>query len=167
MMDAYSLVIVKPDAVEKKLTGHILTALLQNNVRIIAAKCLRVSEDLAKKHYAAHEGKHFFDELLGYITGKQHRGREVMALVCAGENVIQRIRELAGATNPEEAVPGSLRGSLGRIRTDGTYENVIHASANSAEAEQEIKLWFSPDEIIEELFPSEEVERTVRQNLWS
>jgi len=81
----------------------------------------------------------------------------VMALVYWGEDAIKKCRELAGATNPEEADPTSIRGSYGRITTAGVYENVIHVSSNPAEAEREIKLWFGPEEIIVDLYRVKEI----------
>lgn len=98
--------------------------------------------------------KPFFEELIKYIQGELHERRKVLAMIYWGEDAIRRARELAGATNPEEADPVSIRGAYGRITTKGVYENVIHTSTNEAEAEREIKLWFEPDEIIVDLYPT-------------
>ena len=81
-----------------------------------------------------------------------------MALVYWGEDAIKKVRALAGATNPEEADPTSIRGSYGRITTHGVYENVIHVSANAEDAEREVKLWFQPPEIIVDIFPTKTIE---------
>ena len=85
------------------------------------------------------------------------RVKEFMALVYWGKDAIKKCRDLAGATNPEEADPTSIRGSYGRITTSGVYENVIHVSSNEEEAAREIKLWFKPCEIIVDLYPQKEI----------
>ena len=100
--------------------------------------------------------------------GEYHTKR-VMALVYHGEDSIQRIRKICGATNPEEAEPSTIRGSYGRITTKGVYENVIHASANPGDAEREIKLWFDPEEIVySSLYPTkEQVLSNVKKKVWA
>jgi len=90
-----------------------------------------------------------------------------MAMVYYGGGAIRKVRQIAGATNPEEAESISIRGQYGRITTKGVYENVIHASANSQEAEREIKLWFYPDEIIEDLYPTKTVETKITRKVWA
>jgi len=91
-----------------------------------------------------------------------------MAVVYWGEDAINKVRKLAGATNPEEADPVSIRGAYGRITTKGVYENVIHASSNEAEAKREIQLWFQPQDIIVDLYPAQEVaEKEVRRKVWA
>jgi len=152
-----TLVIVKPDGLKKSLTGNILSRLSEAKLKIIGAKIVKVDEDLANQHYHHLKGQVFFDELIKYITGQLHGENRVMALVYWGENAISKVREIAGATNPEEADPVSVRGAYGRILTIGLYENVIHASSSVDEAEREIKLWFRPEEIVYSLYPSKEV----------
>jgi len=150
-----TLVLIKPDGLKKSLTGNILTKLSEAKLRIVAAKVVRVSRDLASSHYQHLSDKPFFEDLIKYIQGKLH-GKDyerVLALVYEGQNAITKVRAIAGATNPEEADPTSVRGSYGRITTKGIYENVIHTSSNNDEAEREIKLWFSPNEIIVKLYP--------------
>jgi len=151
-----SLVLIKPDAVRRSLTGPVLAKLEEANLTLIAARLTKVSEKLAADHYAQHVGKPFYAQLMEYITGKIHGVPydRVMALVYQGENAIQTIRTLAGDTNPEKAKPNTIRGMFGRITTTGLFENVLHASATPLEAEREIKLWFGPDEIIGEIYPS-------------
>ena len=162
-----TLVLIKPDGLKKSLTGNILTRLAETQLEIAGARIVRVSRDLAEKHYAALKGKPFFEDLIGYIMGKFHERKKVMALVYHGEDAIQKVRNICGATNPEEANPTSIRGAYGRITTKGVYENVIHSSANPQEAEAEIKLWFTPDEIVYEIFPVKEVEsKNVKQRVW-
>lgn len=162
-----TLVLVKPDGLSKSLTGNILTRLSETKLEIAAAKCLHVSRELAEEHYKALRAKPFFEELILYIQGHFHSRKKVMALVYMGPGAIAKVREIAGATNPEEADSVSIRGQYGRITTKGVYENVIHASANLQDAEREIKLWFSPDEIIYDLYPTKEVEVTVRKKVWA
>lgn len=149
-----TLIIIKPDGLKKSLTGNILTRLSETRLKIIASRVLRVPRELAESHYAHLKAKPFYDELIRYITGELHGENRVMALVYWGPEAIRKVRDLAGVTNPEEAAPVSIRGAYGRILTSGVFENVIHASSDPAEAEREIKLWFGPDEIVEELYPA-------------
>jgi nucleoside-diphosphate kinase len=162
-----TLVIIKPDGLKKSLTGDILSRLSETKLKIIAAKIMKVPKELAEKHYQHLREEPFFDELIRYITGKIHGENRVMAMVYYGEGAISKIREIAGATNPEEANPVSIRGAYGRILTSGIFENVIHASSSEDEAEREIKLWFEPDEIVMDLYPTEEkVFEKVRKRVW-
>ena len=156
-MEQPTLVIIKPDGLQKSLTGNILTKLSDEKHVIIGTKVKVVSRDLAESHYCHMKDKPFFEEIVRYLMGEFHTKR-TMALVYYGEDVIQRVRRICGATNPEEAAPGTIRGSYGRITTKGVYENVIHASSNSEDAEREIKLWFEPSELaIDDLYPTKEV----------
>ncbi|MCM8781490.1 MAG: nucleoside-diphosphate kinase [Candidatus Omnitrophica bacterium] len=157
MTNQATLILIKPDGLKKSLTGNILTRLSETKLEIVASKIVRVSKSLAEEHYRHLKDKPFFPELIKYLQGELHDRRKVMALVYWGKDAIKKCRELAGATNPEEAEPTSIRGSYGRITTSGVYENVIHVSSNEDEAEREIKLWFKPDEIIVDLYPSKEL----------
>ena len=162
-----TLVLIKPDGLKKSLTGNILTRLSETKLEIVAAKIVRVARELAVEHYVYLKDKPFFEELLRYLMGELHERRKVMAMVYWGEDAINKVRKLAGATNPEEADPVSIRGAYGRITTKGVYENVIHASSNEAEAKREIQLWFWADEIIVDLYPAKEVvEKEVRKLVW-
>ena len=151
------LVLIKPDGLKKSLTGNILTRLSETKLEIVAAKMVRVSEKLAQEHYKHLKDKPFFGEIIKYLQGDLHDRKKVMALVYWGNDAITKCRDLAGATNPEEAESTSIRGSYGRITTNGVYENVVHVSSNAAEAEREIKLWFLPDEIIVDLYLTKDV----------
>lgn len=149
-----TLVVIKPDGLQKSLTGNILTRLSETKLIIIGAKIVEVSRELAEEHYKHLKDKPFFEEIVSYLTGQYHIKR-TMALVYFGEDSIKKVRDICGATNPEEAAPGTIRGSYGRITTKGIYENVIHASSNTEDVEREIKLWFRPDEIVfEPLYPT-------------
>ena len=153
------LVLIKPDGLKKSLTGNILSKFSEAKLCIVAAKVVRVSDQLAKEHYKHLSDKPFFGELVRYIQGDQHGEpyNRVLALVYQGEEAIDKLRKISGATNPEEADPVSIRGSYGRITTKGVYENVIHCSSDPLEAEREIKLWFGPEEIFEDIYPIKKV----------
>ena len=161
------LILIKPDGLKKSLTGNILTRLSETKLEIVAAKMVRVSRQLAEEHYKHLKEKPFFEEIIQYLQGELHERKKVMALVYWGEDAIAKCRQLAGATNPEEAESTSIRGSYGRITTSGVYENAIHVSSNAAEAEREIKLWFVPEEIIVELYPVKAtVEKEFTRKAW-
>ena len=168
MNNQATLILVKPDGLKKSLTGNILTRLSETKLEIVAAKMVRVSKQLAEEHYQHLKDKPFFEDLIKYLQGEIHNRRKVMALIYWGEDAIKKCRQLAGATNPEEADSTSIRGSYGRITTRGLYENVIHVSSNEPEAEREIKLWFSPDDIIVDLYPTKEVaEKSNKARAWA
>ncbi len=167
MTNQATLILIKPDGLKKSLTGNILTRLSETKLEIVAAKIARVSRELAEEHYRHLKDKPFFEEIVKYICGELHNRRKVMALIYWGENAIVKCRQLAGATNPEEAESTSIRGSYGRITTSGVYENVIHVSSEEKEAEREIKLWFQPDEVIINLYPAKVViEKEKRVKAW-
>ena len=161
-----TLILIKPDGLKKSLTGNVLARLSETKLDIVAAKIVKVSRELAEKHYMQLKDKPFFEELLKYLMGEYHK-KKVMALVYWGEDAIDKVRKICGATNPEEADPVSIRGAYGRITTKGVYENVIHASTNPEEAEREIKLWFQPDEIIVDMYPSKSVAEKVAKRIWA
>ncbi len=166
----YTLIILKPDALVKSLTGNILTRLSEARLRIIAAKVVRVTPELAKKHYAHLVDKPFFNDLYEYFSGKIYGPdyERVLAFVYEGEDAIERVRKIAGATNPLEADPTTIRGAYGRINKKGIMENLIHCSDSEEAAEKEIKLWFSPDEIIEEIYPTKiVVEKNYKRRVWA
>lgn len=165
-MDQATLILIKPDGLKKSLTGNILTRLSETKLDIVASKIVKVSKELAIQHYIHMKDKPFFGELLKYIMGEYHK-KKVMALVYYGEDAIRKVRDICGATNPEEADSTSIRGAYGRITTKGVYENVIHASTNPEESEREIKLWFSPDDIIVDLYPTKAVKKSVETCVWA
>lgn len=155
-----TLVLVKPEGLEKSLTGNILTELAAPELKIVGAKVVQVTRELAEEHYQHLREEKFFDELIKYIMGEFHVKR-VLALVYIGVGAIKSVREVVGATNPENAEPTTIRGKYGRITSEGVFENVVHASENEKEAEREIKLWFRPDELVMTMYPieSKEVKR--------
>ena len=160
-----TLVLIKPDALKNSLTGYVLSQLSQFHTGLFFAgsKIVHVSKMLADEHYSEHRGKVFFPSLLEYITGRIHYPGEpikhrVIALVYQGPGAVQKIRDIAGPTNPHVARdtnPGCIR-SLGTLvplhDADGNVvgermDNLIHASATDEEAEREIKLWFKPNDM--------------------
>ncbi len=159
-MEERTLVLIKPDGLVKSLTGNIITMLSESKLKIIGAKIVKVSRELAEKHYAdlkdslvkkfgEEKGKLIFENTLDYIQGKFHTDR-VLAMVYGGKDAISKIRELAGETNPEKASAVSIRGKYGRIHSETkVFENVIHCSDSTENAEREISLWFKKDEVVE------------------
>ena len=167
-MEQAVLILIKPDGLKKSLTGNILSRLSETKLEIVAAKMVRVSKSLAEEHYKHLKDKPFFNEIIKYLQGELHDRKKVMALVYWGNEAIKKCRDLAGATNPEEAESTSIRGAYGRITTSGVYENVIHVSSNDLEAEREIKLWFAPDEIIVDLYAKKEItQKEAKNKVWA
>ncbi|MEK6732230.1 MAG: nucleoside-diphosphate kinase [Candidatus Omnitrophota bacterium] len=167
-MNQQTLILIKPDGLKKSLTGNILTRLSETKLEIVAAKMVRVPRELAVEHYKHMKDKPFFEELVQYIQGTLHDRKKVMAMVYWGEDAITKVRQIAGSTNPEEADPTTIRGSYGRITTKGLYENVLHTSSNESEAEREIKLWFQPDDIIVDLYPTKVVTmEKAKRKIWA
>jgi len=165
-MPEQTLVLIKPDGLKKSLTGNVLTRLSETKLDIVAAKITRVSRKLAEAHYYHLRDKPFYKELIKYIMGDYHK-KKVMAMVYWGEDAIKKVRELTGSTNPEEADSVSIRGAYGRITTKGVYENVVHTSTNRQEAEREIKLWFEPDEVIVDLYPTKVAKKQAETRIWA
>lgn len=128
-----TLILVKPDAFARGLTGEIIARFERKGLKIIAAKHMVVSEELAKQHYAEHVDRPFFGELVSFITSGP-----IMALVFEGKDAIKAARQVIGATNPLEAAPGSIRGDYGVI----VRENLIHASDSEESSAREIKIFF-------------------------
>lgn len=163
-----TLVIIKPDGLKKSLTGNILTRLSETKLRIVGAKVVHVSRELAIKHYQHLKDKPFFEDVVKYICGELHGAeyRRVLALVYEGVSAIEKVRKLAGATNPEDADATTIRGQYGRLTTNGLFENVLHCSANEEDAVREIKLWFDPEEIVESLYPTDTIKVTIQKKIW-
>ncbi len=128
-----TLVLLKPDAVRRKLAGEIIRRIESRGLDIVAMKMLTPSRELAEEHYAVHRGKPFFEPTVEFITSGP-----VVAMVLEGENAIELTRNMMGATNPLDAAPGTIRGDL----TTSMRENLIHGSDSPDTAASEIKLWF-------------------------
>lgn len=135
-----TLVLVKPDGVQRGLIGEVFSRLECRGLRLVAAKFLRVSRQLAEKHYAVHKGKAFYDGLISYITSAP-----VMAMVWEGPGAVAAVRQTMGATRPIEAAPGTLRHDFALE----VGRNLTHASDEPANAEAEVRLWFGADELID------------------
>lgn len=158
MANQQCLVLIKPDGLVKSLTGNIITALSETKLKIVGAKIVKVSKELAEAHYSElkanqikkhgeKKGAEIFEGTLKYIQGEYHTDR-VFALVYEGEEAISKIREIAGVTNPENAEPTTIRGRYGRINSKtGVFENVVHVSDSEQSAKREIQLWFEPEEL--------------------
>ena len=131
-------ILVKPDGVERGLVGEILGRIEAKGYKLEDLRYMRAKEEVLRVHYAHLADKPFFPEIVRYMT----RG-PVVAAVFSGANVIEGVRALAGATNPTQAVPGSIRGDLAREWGHGNIENLIHASDSEENAEKEISLWFN------------------------
>ena len=143
-----SFVMLKPDAVLRRLTGKILTRFEERGLQILAAKMMIIPRDQATEHYAEHKEKPFFGDLVDYITSGP-----VLAMVIEGDECISLIRKMVGATNPQEADLGTIRGDFA-IQTG---RNIVHASDSPASAEREIALFFQDDEICGYQLPDQEL----------
>jgi nucleoside-diphosphate kinase len=135
-----TLVLIKPDGVQRLLVGRILARFEERGLKIAALKLVRVDRPFAERHYAVHRGKPFFEGLLDFITSGP-----LVALALDGPNAIAVVRSMVGATRPHEAAPGSIRGDL----AVETAQNLVHASDAAETAAAELALWFSPGELLD------------------
>ena len=138
-MTERTLVLIKPDAMQRQLAGRILDRFEQRGLVIRAAKLIRVGRELAEEHYAEHRERPFFGELVDFITSSP-----TLALVLEGESAIPVVRATMGATNPVNAAPGTIRGDFALAMPD----NLVHGSDSPASAEREIALWFSASDLV-------------------
>ena len=134
-----TLVILKPDAVQRGISGEIIARFERRGLRLTAMRLLRVDRAMAEKHYAVHKGKFFFDDLVKVISSSP-----VIAFVLEGPNAIPVVRAMVGATRPHEAAPGTIRGDYALVG----LRNLIHASDAPETAKSEIALWF-PDGVLD------------------
>lgn len=128
-----TLVLIKPDAVQRKLMGEIISVYEKSYLHIAAIKIIRPTIEIAEEHYEEHKEKPFFSELIYYIT----RGN-VCALIVEGDNAVEEVRKINGATDPKDADPSSIRGKYALSKS----ENSVHASDSIKSAKREIKIWF-------------------------
>lgn len=135
-----TLVLIKPDGVQRNLIGPIITRLEMRGLQLVAAKFLPVDDQLAREHYKVHIGKPFYEGLIKYITSAP-----VMAMVWQGPQAIKAVRQTMGATNPLEAAPGSVRYDFSIVMS----RNLTHASDSPETAAHEIALWFNPTELVD------------------
>lgn len=134
-----SLVLIKPDAVQRGLVGEIIARLEKRGLRLVAAKLITVSKKLAEDHYAIHLGKPFYQGLVKYICSAP-----VMAMVWEGDDAVSAVRQTMGATDPLAADPGTIRHDFAL----GIARNLTHASDSATTAQNEIEMWFKKDELI-------------------
>ena len=135
-----TLVIVKPDGVQRGLVGQVIGRLENRGLKLLGMKFMQISRDLAARHYAVHQGKSFYESLLTYITSSP-----VVVMVWEGPQAISVVRMTVGATKPVEATPGTIRGDYGLM----VGRNLVHASDGSETAAVEAGLFFAPDELVE------------------
>lgn len=133
-----TLVLCKPDAVQRGLVGRIISRFEDKGFKIAGLKMMQVDETIARTHYHEHVEKAFFSELLSFITSSP-----IVAIAVEGENAVEVVRVLMGVTNPQMAMPGTIRGDFGLNLT----KNIVHGSDSAASAEREIALFFSSDEL--------------------
>ena len=135
-----SLVLIKPDAIQRALAGQIISRLERKGLKIVAMKMLHMDNNLARRHYAIHKGKAFFDDLVSFITSSP-----LIAIVFQGENAVQVIRQMMGETDPAKAASGTIRGDFGI----DVEHNLVHGSDSPQNACKEIDLFFSVEEILD------------------
>lgn len=144
-----TLILIKPDAIQKRLTGVILSRLEALGLDIVAAKTTVTNRALWEQHYANLKGMPVVDSVIDFMMGNFNNlpDHRIYAFVLRGENAIAKVRGALGATNPEKADPATLRGQFGCIK-DGVMQNCVHASGTAEDATREIALWFKPEEIL-------------------
>lgn len=135
-----TLVLLKPDAVQRRLVGRIISRFEDKGLKIVGMKLMQVTRELAERHYAEHREKPFFSELVSFITSSP-----IVAMVVEGPGAISEVRRLMGKTNPREAAPGTIRGDYGLSIT----QNLVHGSDSPESAAREIPIFFSESEIFD------------------
>jgi nucleoside-diphosphate kinase len=134
-----SLVLIKPDAMQRGLAGEIISRLERRGLKIIAMKMIHLDKALAERHYAVHKGKAFFGELVDFITSSP-----IIAIIFTGKEAVNMIRQVMGETDPAKAHPGTIRGDFG----SDILHNLVHGSDSVENATKEINLFFSTTEIL-------------------
>lgn len=134
-----TLILLKPDCVQRRLMGRVLTRFEDKGLNVVAMKLMRITPELSKRHYAEHVGKSFYPALEQFITGAP-----VVAMVLEGLEAIRVVREMLGATSGLKAAPGTIRGDFSSSR----QMNLVHASDGPDAAQREIDLYFQPEEIV-------------------
>ena len=139
-MNERTLVLIKPDAVQRLLAGRILSRFEERGLRIVGLKLVQVDRSLADRHYAIHREKPFFESLVAFITSSP-----LVAVALEGPNAISVVRTMIGSTRPHEAAPGTIRGDF----AIETVLNLVHASDGAETAKSELELWFAPGELLD------------------
>ncbi|MCJ7450266.1 MAG: nucleoside-diphosphate kinase [Candidatus Nanohaloarchaeota archaeon QJJ-9] len=143
-----TFVALKPDAVQRGITGQIIHRLERSGMRLAATKMVQADDDLLEDHYSEHVGKDFYKNLVNFM-----KEGPVVAMVWEGVNAVENVRKLVGETSPKEASPGTIRGDFAHVSyehadsKDKAVRNIIHASGDPEEAEEEISIWFDEEEI--------------------
>ena len=135
-----TLILVKPDGVQRGLIGSIIGRFERRGLKLLGMKFLQMSDELAARHYAVHQGKPFYDSLVAYIVSGP-----VVAMVWEGKNAVSAARQTMGVTNPAEAAPGTIRGDFGMQ----IGRNLVHGSDIPENAVNEVALFFSPEELVD------------------
>lgn len=148
-MKERTLILIKPDAISKKLTGVILDRFFHLGLEMKGAKVREMTEELAREHYANLAGKPFLPSVISFMRGDLNgiTDHRIYAFVFEGEDAISKVRAALGATDPAKAEPWSIRGAFGCFK-DGVMQNCVHASGCKEDAEREIGLWFNPGEVL-------------------
>jgi nucleoside-diphosphate kinase len=133
-----SLVLIKPDAIQRGLAGEVISRLERRGLKIVAMKMLQINKSLAQRHYAIHKGKAFFDDLVNFITSSP-----IIAIIFQGKDAVEIVRQTMGETDPAKACPGTIRGDFGL----DIEHNLIHGSDSPENAAKEINLFFSQEEV--------------------
>ena len=128
-----SVVLIKPDGVERNIIGNIISCYEANGLKVVELKLMQATREIAEKHYSQHKGKDFYEELINFITRSP-----LCAIILKGEDAVARIRKINGATSPTDAEEGTIRHRYARSKT----ENCVHASDTVESAKEEIDLWF-------------------------
>lgn len=167
-MKESALIIIKPDGIKKQLVGDVISRFLSLGLTMVAIKTVRVLRNQAEEHYRDIKGQSFFEGVIKYMLGEYHKQRQVIVMIFYGEGAIKKCRKMAGATNPEEASPISIRGAYGRITSKGLYENIVHVSSDKKQAKREIMLWFNPNEIVNSVYPTKVItKKNVKERVWA
>jgi nucleoside-diphosphate kinase len=162
-----ALVIIKPEGLYRSIVGDVLNKFAETDLEIVALRLIEVSRKQAEEHYKQLQAQPFFKGVINHLMGKYHDGARVLVLVYYGQDAVKKCRRIAGATNPQEADPQSIRGSLGRVTKEGIYENVVHVSSDVEEAKREIRLWLEPDDIYAKILPTKKLkENGIMKRVW-
>lgn len=144
------LVLIKPDAMAKQLAGIIIHDISQLNLKMIGLKLVAVNKHLAEKHYEVHKEKPFYSSLIKFLMGEFHNVHSIIAIAYEGEDAIKKLREYTGKTNPDEALPSTIRGKYGKVNSKtNNFDNILHVSDSPENGEKEIAIWFDKDELVE------------------
>jgi len=140
MAHQYSFAMLKPGVIQRRLVGEIISRIEKKGLDIHAFKMMNITREMAETHYREHKDQEFFPGLVEYITSGP-----VVAMIIGGDEAVNVLRKLCGATKVEEALPGTIRGDY----ADHTRKNIIHASDSTSSADRELKLYFRPEELVE------------------